>query len=66
MFRPSNTLFIARPRNPGYLELTAQVIRPAVGQIDVIAVRVEFLTDTTELTSGTGILAPMASVVWIT
>ena len=27
-------------------ELTAQVIRPAVGQVDIIAVRVEFLTDT--------------------
>ena len=35
--------------------LAAQVIRPAVGQVDVIAVRVEFLADTTELTSGTGV-----------
>ncbi len=39
-------------------ELTAQVIRPAVGQVDIIAVRVEFLTDTTELTSGTGVFGP--------
>ena len=38
--------------------LAAQVIRPAVGQVDVIAVRVEFLADTTELTSGTGVFGP--------
>ncbi len=38
--------------------LTAQVIRPAVGQIDLIAVRVEFLSDTSELTSGTGVFGP--------
>ncbi len=38
--------------------VTAQVIRPAVGQVDVIAVRVEFLSDTSELTSGTGVFGP--------
>ncbi len=38
--------------------LAAQVIRPAVGQVDVIAVRVEFLADTSELTSGTGVFGP--------
>ena len=38
--------------------LAAQVIRPAIGQVNVIAVRVEFLADTTELTSGTGVFGP--------
>lgn len=42
----------------GAYGLAAQVIRPAVGQVNVIAVRVEFLADTTELTSGTGVFGP--------
>lgn len=42
----------------GTSRLTAQVIRPAVGQVNVIAVRVEFLADTSELTSGTGVFGP--------
>ena len=36
----------------------AQIQRPAVGELDVVAVRVEFVADTTELTSGTGVFGP--------
>ena len=36
----------------------AQVQQPAIGELDVIAVRVQFVADTTELTSGTGIFGP--------